>query len=334
MSELTDCQMLSQMIGAKPEGIMADIFSNLTDDNDTKLLLAAAPPATIKELAEKTGFEETEVAKRLNTLFLKGLIYKSKKPDGTKYYRVRHVIQMHDATAIVDNPDPELINLWKKYMDQEFDEQMRQIEGFLPAPAARVIPIDISLDGHKTQVLAFDDTRKIFDDARSIAVTKCSCRVIDGACGKPVEVCIQINKAADYAVERGTGRKITKDEALDIMKECAKEGLIPCADNKRSVDMVICNCCEDCCENWSSIRAGEGKFIAPSRFAAVVDIDECSSCEECVEKCFFDAINMDGEGGTAAIIPEKCMGCGVCTVDCPTEALSMTEVRSADHVPK
>jgi len=30
---------------------------------------------------------------------------------------------------------------------------------------------------------------------------------------------------------------------------------------------------------------------------------------------------------------EKCMGCGVCAISCPTEALRLKEVRAADFVP-
>ena len=35
----------------------------------------------------------------IDPLFKKGLLFKSKKPDGTRYYRVRNVLQMHDSTG-------------------------------------------------------------------------------------------------------------------------------------------------------------------------------------------------------------------------------------------
>jgi len=35
----------------------------------------------------------------------------------------------------------------------------------------------------------------------------------------------------------------------------------------------------------------------------------------------------------ASVDPEKCLGCGVCTVVCPTEALKLKETRSDDFVP-
>ena len=42
-----------------------------------------------------------------------------------------------------------------------------------------------------------------------------------------------------------------------------------------------------------------GKFVLPSRFKANVDAGQCSSCETCLERCYFDAISMDGDDGTA-----------------------------------
>ena len=69
------------------------------------------------------------------------------------------------------------------------------------------------------QILAFDDVQESIDKRPKPGVTQCSCRVIDGACGKDLEVCIQFDKAADYALERGTGRKLEKDEAMRDAEE-------------------------------------------------------------------------------------------------------------------
>jgi heterodisulfide reductase subunit A-like polyferredoxin len=76
------------------------------------------------------------------------------------------------------------------------------------------------------------------------------------------------------------------------------------------------------------------KFVVPSRFTASVDAELCSSCETCLERCYFDAITLEEEGDTASINAEKCMGCGLCTVTCPEEAIGFNEVRPADFVPE
>jgi NAD-dependent dihydropyrimidine dehydrogenase PreA subunit len=182
----------------------------------------------------------------------------------------------------------------------------------------------------ESRILAYDDVLKIIENARTLAVTKCSCRVIDGSCGKPLEVCMQVDRAAEYNLERGTGRALSKSEAIEIAKMCEEEGLVHVVDNRQVVGHVICNCCKDCCLNWSGMT-GPKKWAAPSRFEAIVDPDLCTGCETCLERCFFDAIAVNDN--LAVVNGEKCMGCGVCTVSCPTEALRLKEVRPADFVP-
>lgn len=333
MADKTPYQQLAEHVGAGDSEIIPAVFESLIDENEASVLLAASPPATIKELSEKSGIGEVEIEKMIDPLFIKGLIFKSKKADGIRYYRVRHVPQLHDSTAVMVDPPPKMLALWKEYADKEWDGYSRKLEEMLPQAVVRVIPVNLTID-HKSQILAFDDVKSIVESARNLAVTNCSCRVIDGKCGKPLEVCIQVDRAADYGLERGTARKLEKDEAIKMLKMCEEEGLIHVADNKRNVGHVICNCCSDCCINWPSIRTGLGKFVVPSRFEAVVDADLCSGCETCLDRCYFDAISMEGEDDTAVVSSEKCMGCGLCMVTCPEEAISLNEVRPQEFVPE
>jgi len=332
MSEKTLYQQLAEAVGEGESTYIPAIFETLADEKEAKFLLAAAPPATIKEISEKTGLEETEIEKMIDPLFDKGLIYKSRKPDATRYYRVRQIYQMHDATAVMNDPPQKMLDLWKEYMAAEWCDYRTRIEGDR-GPHSRVVPVNVTIDP-QTGIMPFDDVKKLIEKASSMAVTRCSCRVIDGACGNEVWNCMQFDKAADYAVERGTGRKITMQEAIDMLKATEDEGLVHVSSNARSIGKVICNCCEDCCMNWPLDKTGSKKnFILPSRFKAEVDTELCSSCETCVDRCPFDAISMEGEGDTAVVDPEKCLGCGVCLVTCPVEAMGLTEVRSEDFVP-
>ena len=332
MTEQTYYQQLAAAVGAGESDLISKIFEDLIDDREAKVLLAAAPPATVDEISEKCGVAIGDIEAMIDPLFQKGLIFKSKKPEGIKYYRVRTVPQMHDATALYPQASRKTLELWKEYMATEWPGYMKAIESAIPNPVMRIIPVNAKIDT-QSQVLAFDDVKESIDSARNLAVTRCSCRVIDGACGKDLEVCIQFDKAADYALERGTGRKLEKDEAMEMLRRCEEEGLIHVGDNRRTVGHVICNCCNDCCMNWPSVRGGQGKWVLPSRFYAVVDAGLCSACETCLERCYFDAISLQGENDTALVDDQKCMGCGLCLVTCPDEALSLKEARPQDFVP-
>ena len=54
-----------------------------------------------------------------------------------------------------------------------------------------------------------------------------------------------------------------------------------------------CYCCDCCCENLYPVtRDKRWDLMTPNRFLAVVDEEKCTGCEECVERCPFEAIEM------------------------------------------
>jgi Pyruvate/2-oxoacid:ferredoxin oxidoreductase delta subunit/predicted transcriptional regulator len=323
------CRQLAEAIGAGESPLIPKIFEALINDDEARVLLAAAPPATTEELAKKTRLSADTIKAMTKSLFNKGLIFKAQKGGELKFYRVKNIPQMHDSTSLTPGISREILDIWKEYMSKEWPEFGRIAMEFMPGSIMRVVPVNEGIKP-ESRILAYDDVVKIIENAKTLSVTKCSCRVIDGACGKPLEVCMQVDRAAEYNIERGTERTLSKSEAMEIVKKCEEEGLVHVVDNRQVVGHVICNCCKDCCLNWS-IMKGQKKWVAPSRFEAVVDSDLCAGCEACLERCFYDALAVKDD--LASVNAEKCLGGGVCTVSCPTEAIKLKEVRAADFVP-
>lgn len=329
MADVALCLKLTEAVAAGNSPLIQKIFEALVNDDEASILLAAAPPATAKELSRKTGFPEPMINATLESLFNRGLIFMTRKGEEVKYYRVRSIPQMHDSTVLTPGVSREVLDLWKEYVEKEWPDYGRKILDLLPGSIMRVIAVNESIEP-QSRILAHDDVVQLIENARTLSVTKCSCRVIDGSCKKPLEVCIQVDRAAEYSLERGTGKAVSRNEAIELLKMCEKEGLVHTVENRQALGHVICNCCRDCCMNWS-VMTGPKRWVVPSRFTAVVDPDLCTGCETCLERCFFDALAVNND--LAAVNPEKCMGCGVCTVSCPTEALRLKEVRPADFVP-
>lgn len=325
-------QSLTALVGAGGSKRIERIFRMLANPQEARLLMAASPPATLEQLSERSGLEKEKVQEMVQNLFQKGLLFFSERNRVRKYYRVRHVPQLHDATAVALDASKELLDLWREYTDQEWTDYARKIEAVVPQAPIRVIPVNVTMEA-SSRILAFEDVKKLVEEAGSLAVTRCTCRVIARRCDKPLEVCIQVNRAAEYAVTRGTGRAVSKAEVLEILKECEEAGLVHVVDNRREVDHVICNCCKCCCMNWPPVKAGVKRFVVPSRFAARVNPELCTGCESCLEKCYFEAISMEGEAGSALVDQNKCMGCGLCVAGCPSQAIVLEEIRPEEFVP-
>lgn len=332
MADMSLYQQLAADIGYAESKMIPKMFAFIADEDEAKVMLAASPPATIEEISAKTGFAVEKAQSMVDTLFKKGLIFKSKKPDATRYYKVRHFLQFHDATVLTPGVDQAYLDLWQEFEATEQRALQNMIKDQEFRQGMRVVPVNVSIEP-QNQVLAFEDVKNMVEQAAAVAVTNCSCRTIHGVTDVPLEVCMQLNKAADYALERGTGRALTKSEAVEMLKMCEEEGLVHCVENKYGLGHVICNCDNVACANWGPDRAYVKKFTAPSRFKASVDPELCTSCETCAERCFFDAVAMDGPDGTAVIDADKCMGCGICVPTCPGDAIAYEEIRQREFIP-
>lgn len=59
-----------------------------------------------------------------------------------------------------------------------------------------------------------------------------------------------------------------------------------------------------------------------SNHLAKVDSDECTGCEQCLERCQMNAILMN-DNALAQVNPDRCIGCGLCVTTCPVEAIKL-----------
>ena len=306
------------------------ILDCMISEDQMKLLLAL--PGSAEAMAERTGRPAQEVQADLDDMFRKGLAFKKKKEGVVNWRGPMHIAQFHDASILWPEAPPEFYDLWQQYMDREWPNLAPMLSGFLPRPITRVVPVGRSIETGKTQVLAPENIRELIDNATRIAVTKCTCRITMRKCDAPVEVCLQINKGADYTVERGSGREITKEEAHAIVKKVQEAGLIHVTMNNTRAGHFICNCCSCCCQAFSQLIAQDVKLCDPSRYRPETNADLCKGCATCEERCLFGAIKV-GDNEISAVSAGKCLGCGQCSIGCPNEALTMVEVRKPDFIP-
>ena len=314
--------------------IIPRLLQMLADETDAQILLAL--PADVPTLADKFHLPSATLEARLHELYLKGIVFPSKKTSPATYRMAREVLQLHDTSVQWKNAPTEFRDLWQKWVETEFTEMSKLIDEQLKGakPLTRIIAANVWLEP-KSEILHFDSIKEIVNNAMSLAVLPCTCRIKAKKCDHLLEACIVLNKSADYNIERGTGRKIDAEEALDIFRKCEEEGLVHLtgANSQNDPGPLICNCCPCCCMGIPLIQNGL-KLHDPSRFCARIDKELCNGCGICHDRCYFGAITQeDGDGSITAVNAEKCMGCGLCESKCPVDAIKMIEARAANFVP-
>jgi Pyruvate/2-oxoacid:ferredoxin oxidoreductase delta subunit len=327
-------QELSTRLGAPASERIPRLWQMLCTSEEARLCLLM--PATLEELAEKMGKPASEIETMVRALFRKGVVFEKTKGGVTQYAMAKNLIQFHDATIVWPEAPREFLDLWKEYMEFEYPALAKLIAGMDLEPMTRVIPVQRSLEGGGSRVLPYESAVKILEEARRRAVTKCTCRLTARKCDAPIEVCIQLNRAADYAIKRGSGREISLAEAKQILSECEDKGLVHLTDNRATNEHIICNCCSCCCITLPVIaQAGSRVLLAPSRYMPTIDETTCTLCGVCLERCPVKALSVQG-GATSKGIhvkEELCIGCGQCAYHCPEKAMVLIEVRSPEFIP-
>lgn len=199
----------------------------------------------------------------------------------------------------------------------------------------RTLPVDLDvvIDGKYTQ---WDDWRDIFKRHNKFAVSPCMCRsnqmIQSGMaenvqdilaqearmdCKHPVETCISSGEQAEYFIEINAGREITADEAIAIVENAIKQGMIIETVYTKAAESICC-CHADCCLNVGSVRKLNGgpAVEAYSNFHLAHQRENCIKCGSCVAQCPMGSIVMDEKEGYP-IVDSACVRCGQCATVCP-----------------
>lgn len=189
---------------------------------------------------------------------------------------------------------------------------------------------DLDLGTLPKNILPYDIAREaIIDCPDRIGVIDCVCRNANGHDGCfPRDVCLIIGEPwVSWAMDRDrylNGRIITKEEALQILRECHERGNVHAGffkDVAAGRLYSICNCCPCCCTALQAQNYIGAPMMTGSGFIAKVDNDKCKGCGMCAKKCNFLAITM--EDGKPVVNEDLCKGCQACETACKFGAIKL-----------
>ncbi|UCH31523.1 MAG: 4Fe-4S dicluster domain-containing protein [Candidatus Bathyarchaeota archaeon] len=323
-----------------------ELFKILFTEEEAKFLAHFTAPyqdsETFDQIVEKTGKSRKEVKLLVDSLVSKGLLFKyTRKKDGQVHYSLLPMAPGIFEFYFASGPDSDKKRKVAKLMEKAYLNGYGMEVGASEYPWARVIPIEKTITINKDipadfVILPFEQMSQFIKTARKIAVINCACRT-KKACDHPLETCLIFDYSAEFMVERGYGRYLSIEEALELLEKSEKAGLIHSTLNAQTRPTFICNCCTCACLILRGLsELHNPRAIARANFIPERNEELCNKCRNCVRICPMKAnvyhAPHDNEPERILFLEERCLGCGLCAYHCPKTAINLVKVK--DQVPE
>jgi NAD-dependent dihydropyrimidine dehydrogenase PreA subunit len=353
MTETRDVyNKLGEMVGAPGSKRFAKILEAMLTPEEANIMAEMPEMTTVEQLATRLDFERDKLQFMLDDLKNRGLIISSK----TGYATPRNVVSFHHSAIgyIKEELRPMIHPLWSDFFFEEWGDMLA--EGYIKRhesgalSAHRVVPAHKALLASPnilpSQILWYEDMQQIIQRSVKTNLLMCGCRGLWRKCDKPVFVCLHVQYPWQPAIPGMRLRPVmgqppkdlTAEEALTAVHACEDRGQVHLPLNISNADLY-CNCCDDCCVVIQPLKK-HGKVhevLSPSRYRASINRELCNGCQTCLERCYFDALEMKQFPGSkklkSSVINPNCMGCGSCVITCPQKAITLELVRPPEHIP-
>jgi NAD-dependent dihydropyrimidine dehydrogenase PreA subunit len=179
---------------------------------------------------------------------------------------------------------------------------------------------------HFGQVVTLEEVRGILEASHSIALIDCICRRYRGI--KDRKYCLALGGYGDYCerIPNSGVEELDVDKAMGLVEKFDARGLYHSVwVFKTPFVGGLCNCSTSCF-GYTWVKKGIEQAMLKGHYVPVTDHGKCTLCGECVDACLFSARRISGD--EVGIIPEKCMGCGLCESRCEEKAIRMEGVES------
>jgi Fe-S-cluster-containing hydrogenase component 2 len=310
---------------------LLEILRENLDPSEAQIALALPTgvipfaPASVDEILSRVAIPRDDLEQALERLAQKGFLYVGPTPDGEKGYALLHVGFGFPQTFFWKGEDTPHARKMAALVAKYFNRQVTQEAYGSETKQYRYIPVGKAIKADLQAVFPVQLMEQVIAKAKRIAVAHCPCRVsyslVGRGCEHPTEVCMKFDELADFVIDRGLARELSREEALDIIRLTEEAGLVHFVDNAEGEIKHNCNCCGCACWNVGNIRRRKipRDAIMATYFMRETDAEECTGCGECATICPVDAVEMSD--GVPTIDREWCIGCGVCATVCPSDAV-------------
>ena len=300
--------------------------------------LAPLKVVSLEKIAARVDLPLPAVAEALESMAARNILLTAPIPDGSKGYALLQVGYGMPQTFFWGGKQDQTAKRMAKLVVNYFRIPITQkVYGGVPTKSYKYSPATMSVEIPMQGVMRSEQIGPIVDAATKIAVAHCPCRMSAKILGRTdcphsLEVCMKYDDLAEFVIDKGLARKISKDEAHHILAASEKEGLVHMVDNAQGQIKHTCNCCGHYCWNVGIIRR---RKIPRDQLMAVyfireTELEECIGCGACAEICPVEAVKMIED--KPRVDHNWCIGCGVCAVQCPAGVISIKR-RLENHGP-
>jgi len=299
---------------------------------DEAELAAALPPGMqpLEVISKHVNRPVESIKPLLESMANKGLVLHRLRDDHPEYKLMAVLPGFFEFQFMKGGKtehDRKMARLFKNY----FDKLAERTKGAPPellkklTPFSRVIPVEKEVAGG-SQIQPYEIVSQYIRNADSISVSTCYCRhfaeLLGDPCHKPKRNCMAFGPNAKFIHERGYGQLVSKEEALKILDEAEKAGLVHMSSNTAKYIDFICNCCACHCGILKSFQTSDVSPLgAVSSFRLKINQEACTGCGDCLARCPTKALAIND--AVVRLDARRCIGCGLCSSACPSEALSM-----------
>lgn len=276
---------------------------------DVLLCMDKRKPVTTAQLVKKTGKSEQELEEILTVAATVGLIeYHWENLDGKNpQHEKRWVLDMFvpgSAEIMMMHPDlpdkdPRVANFFERMAYLPLVGVTELVPPGGAGIGMHVIPVEKAIPAESKSLDIEHISHWLDKYDGQLVVGVCSCRKqqrIRGEGSGDVEGdwCIGVGDFADYMLETGKARKITREEALEILRLAEERGYVHQVTNIDGEEKIfgICNCAVGVCNALRTSQLFNTPNMSASAYVAESDPEKCVACGKCVETCPAGAVRL------------------------------------------
>jgi electron transport complex protein RnfB len=310
---------------ATPTGIEIKVLKHLFTEEEafigTKLSWDYESLEKIYDRIEKKDISVESLEALVENMIKKGTL-KYKIVNGKKFYA--------NLPLVVGIFEYQVNKLTKEFFE-DFDEYLITAFGAellgTKISQFRTIPVKESVSSEH-YVSNYDEIKQVIQNSEEpITVANCVCRQSQDLYGNYCkqtslrETCFYFGTTGQLFLDQGWARQITREEALEILKQAENDGLILQSGNTENPEF-ICSCCGCCCALLTKLqKLPRPSRVVSSNFYAIINSDLCAGCGTCADRCQVNAVKLSDN--IAKVILKRCIGCGVCVPSCPEGAIQL-----------